>query len=107
MLEVFDETDVGKPAIVAELTPPTVFTVVAKLPLPDPTTSPVKVVIAFASMTLVPITNPKLVLASDAVIAPVPPLFNAIVVPLQTPVVIVPTLVSEVDPSNGDAPIVL
>ncbi len=96
ILAVFAETEVGKPAIVAELTPPTVFTVVAKLPLPDPVTSPVKVVIAFAAITLVPITNPKLVLASAAVVAPVPPLFKAIVVPLQIPDVIVPTVVISV-----------
>jgi len=36
---------------------------------------------------------PKFVKAPDAVIAPVPPFAIAIVVPLQTPVVIVPTLV--------------
>ena len=51
--------------------------------------------------TSVPMTNPKLVLASAAVVAPVPPLFNAIVVPFQTPVVIVPTVVMSV-PTNLD-----
>ena len=96
MLIVFDATEVGKPAIVEAVIPPTLFTVVAKLPFPDPVTSPVKVVIAFAAITLVPITKPKFVLASEAVVAPVPPLFNVIVVPLQTPDVMVPTVVISV-----------
>ena len=78
MLDVFAATEVGKPAIVEELIPPTVFTVVAKLPLPDPVISPVKVVVAFAAITLAPITKPKFVLASAAVVAPVPPLAIAI-----------------------------
>jgi hypothetical protein len=78
MLDVFAATDVGKPAIVAAVIPPTEFTVVAKLPLPDPVISPVKVVVAFAAITLVPITNPKFVLASAAVVAPVPPFAIAI-----------------------------
>ena len=96
ILVVFDATEVGKPAIVAAVIPPTLFTVVAKLPFPDPVTSPVKVVIAFAAITLVPMTKPKFALASVAVVAPVPPLFNAIVVPLQTPDVMVPTVVISV-----------
>ena len=96
MLIVFDATVIGKPAIVEAVMPPTLFTVVAKLPFPDPVTSPVKVVIAFAAITLVPITKPKFVLASEAVVAPVPPLFNVIVVPLQTPDVMVPTVVISV-----------
>jgi hypothetical protein len=78
MLAVFVLIEVGKVAMVAELTPPTLFTVVAKLPLPDPVISPVKVVIAFAAITFVPITKPKFVLASAAVVAPVPPLAIAI-----------------------------
>jgi hypothetical protein len=41
MLEVFAATAVGKPPIVAAVIPPTVFTVVTKLPFPDPVTSPV------------------------------------------------------------------
>jgi hypothetical protein len=102
MLAVFAVTEVGKVAIVAELTPPTLFTVVAKLPLPDPATSPVKVVTAFAAITFVPITKPKFVLASAAVVAPVPPLFNAIVVALQIPDVIVPTVAISV-PISFDA----
>ena len=76
---MFAFTKVGKPAIVAAVIPPTLLTVVAKLPLPDPVTSPVKVVVAVAAITLVPITNPKLVLASAAVVAPVPPFVIAIV----------------------------
>ena len=96
ILTVLAATVVGKPAIVAAVIPPTLFTVVAKLPFPDPVTSPVKVVIAFAAITLVPITKPKFALASVAVVAPVPPLFNAIVVPLQTPDVMVPTVVISV-----------
>ena len=96
ILVVFDATEVGKPAIVEAVIPPTLFTVVAKLPFPDPVTSPVKVVIAFAAITLVPMTKPKFALASVAVVAPVPPLFNAIVVPLQTPDVMVPTVVISV-----------
>ena len=50
--------------------------------------------------TSVPITNPKLYLASEALIAPVPPFVTSIVVPLQVPLVIVPTvakLASEVN----------
>jgi hypothetical protein len=93
ILAVFAFTLVGKVAMVLELTPPTLFTVVAKLPLPDPVTSPVKVVVAVADITSVPITSPKFVLASAAVVAPVPPFATAIVVPLQVPEVIVPTLV--------------
>ena len=107
ILAVFEAIVVGKPPIVAAVIPPTILTVVAKLPLPDPVTSPVKVVVAFASMTLVPITNPKFALASAAFTAPVPPLFNAIVVPLHTPELIVPTVVSVLEPSKGDAPIEL
>ncbi len=107
MLAVFVATAVGKPPIVAAVIPPTIFTVVAKLPLPDPVTSPVNVVVAFASITLVPITNPKFDLASAAFVAPVPPLATAIVVPLHTPDVIVPTVFKELDPANGEAPIVL
>ena len=42
--------------------------------------------------TLVPITSPRFTLASDAVVAPVPPFSIAIAVPLQVPVVIVPTV---------------
>ena len=45
MLVVFDETVVGKVAIVLELTPPTLFTVAAKLPVPAPATSPVNVIV--------------------------------------------------------------
>ena len=71
----------GKVAIVVELTPPTLFTVVTKLPLPEPVTSPVKVVVKFAAITSVPIANPKFVLASAAVVAPVPP-FNTAREPL-------------------------
>ena len=41
-----------------------------------------------------PIANPKLVLAPAAFVAPVPPLVSAIVVPLQVPLVIVPTELS-------------
>ena len=73
ILNVFELTLVGKVAIMLELTPPIVFTVVAKLPFPDPITSPVKVVVAFAAITSVPITKPKLVLAPPDVVAPVPP----------------------------------
>ena len=40
--------------------------------------------------TLVPITNPKLVLAAAAEVAPVPPFEIAIAVPLQVPLEIVP-----------------
>ena len=92
MLAVFAFTDVGNPASVAAAIPPTLFTVVAKLPLPDPVTSPVKVVLAVAAITSVPITKPKLVLAPAAVVAPVPPFAMAMVVPFHTPVVIVPTV---------------
>jgi hypothetical protein len=67
----------GKVVIVAELTPPTEFTVVAKLPFPEPVTSPVKVVVKFAAITSVPITKPKFVLAPAAVVAPVPPFKTA------------------------------
>ena len=74
MLAVFAFILVGNVAMVFELTPPTLFTVVAKLPFPEPVTSPVKVVVAVADITSVPITKPKLVLASAAVVAPVPPL---------------------------------
>ena len=49
--------------------------------------------IAFAAITLVPITNPKFILAEAAVVAPVPPFAISISVPLHTPEVIVPTLV--------------
>ena len=76
---MFALTEVGNPAIVAALIPPTLVTVVAKLPFPVPVTSPVKVVVAVAAITSVPMTNPKLVLASAAVVAPVPPLLIAIV----------------------------
>ena len=43
--------------------------------------------------TSVPITKPKFVLAAAGKVAPVPPFANAIAVPLQTPEVMVPTLV--------------
>jgi hypothetical protein len=69
----------GKVAIVLELTPPTELTVVAKDPFPDPVTSPVNAVVAFAAITSVPITKPRFVLAPAAVEAPVPPLETAIV----------------------------
>jgi hypothetical protein len=39
------------------------------------------------------------------VVTPVPPLFTAIVVPLQTPVVIVPTVTIELLPAKGDFPL--
>ena len=45
ILAVFAATDVGKLAMVDELTPPTLFTVVAKLPVPVPVTSPVNVIV--------------------------------------------------------------
>ena len=45
ILDVCDETVVGKVAIVEEFIPPTLFTVVAKLPVPLPVTSPVKVIV--------------------------------------------------------------
>jgi hypothetical protein len=78
--------------IVEELTPPTLLIVVAKLPFPLPETSPVKVVVAVADITSVPITKPRFVLAPAAVVAPVPPFATAIVVPLHVPEVIVPTV---------------
>jgi hypothetical protein len=77
ILAVLAATAVGKVAIVLELTPPTELTVVANDPFPDPVTSPVKVVVAFAAITSVPITKPKLVLAPAAVEAPVPPFKTA------------------------------
>ena len=39
------------------------------------------------------------------VVTPVPPLFTAMVVPLQTPVVIVPTVTIELLPAKGDFPL--
>jgi len=45
ILDVFAATNVGKLAMVDELTPPTLFTVVAKLPVPIPETSPVNVMV--------------------------------------------------------------
>ena len=93
ILAVFVFTEVGKVAIVSELTPPTLFTVVAILPFPDPAISPVKLVTAFAAITSVPIVKPKFILAPAAVVAPVPPFVTSIVVPLHIPLVIVPTLV--------------
>jgi hypothetical protein len=81
MLAVLAATFVGNAAIVLALTPPTEFTVVAKDPFPEPDTSPVKVVVKFAAITSVPITKPKLVLASAALAAPVPP-FKTASVPL-------------------------
>lgn len=71
----------GNVVIVAELTPPTEFTVVANDPFPDPVTSPVKVVVKFAAMTSVPIAKPKFVRASAALEAFVPP-FKTASVPL-------------------------
>ena len=52
---------------------------VAKAPDPVPVTSPVKVVAAPAAITSIPIIRPKFVLASAAVVAPVPPLATATV----------------------------
>jgi hypothetical protein len=77
ILAVLAATAVGKVAIVLELTPPTELTVVAKDPFPDPVTSPVNAVVAFAAITSVPITKPKFVLAPAAVEAPVPPFRTA------------------------------
>ena len=57
---------------------PLLLNVVVKVPEPVPVTSPDKVVVAFAAITSVPIVNPKFVLASDAVVAPVPPFAIAI-----------------------------
>ena len=79
ILVVFEVIKPGKVAIVEAPTPPTLFTVVAKLPLPVPTTSPVKVVVELAAITSCPITNPKFVLAPAGVEAPVPPLATEIV----------------------------
>jgi hypothetical protein len=45
ILEVFAAIDVGIVAMVDELTPPTLFTVVAKLPVPVPVTSPVNIIV--------------------------------------------------------------
>jgi hypothetical protein len=81
ILAVFAATFVGNAAIALALTPPTEFTVVAKDPFPEPDTSPVKVVVKFAAITSVPITKPKLVLASAGLAAPVPP-FKTASVPL-------------------------
>ena len=47
----------------------------------------------FASLVLSTLSNPKFVLAAAVVVAPVPPLAMAIEVPLQVPLVIVPTVV--------------
>jgi hypothetical protein len=77
ILAVLAATAVGKVAIVLELTPPTELTVVTKDPFPDPVTSPVNAVVAFAAITSVPITKPKFVLAPAAVEAPVPPFRTA------------------------------
>jgi hypothetical protein len=74
---VFAVINPGKVAIVLELTPPTELTVVAKDPFPEPLTSPVNAVVAFAAITSVPITKPKFVLAPAAVDAPVPPFKTA------------------------------
>ena len=79
MLDVLDAILVSKVEMVDALTPPTLLTVVAKLPLPEPVTSPVKVVVKFAAITSVPMANPKFVLAAAAVDAPVPPFVIAIV----------------------------
>ena len=49
------------------------------MPDPVPVTSPVKVVAAPAAITSVPIPKPRFVLASAAVVAPVPPLATATV----------------------------
>ena len=45
ILDVFAAIDVGKLAMVDELTPPILFTVVTKLPVPIPVTSPVNVIV--------------------------------------------------------------
>jgi hypothetical protein len=45
ILDVLAFTVVGKLAMVDELTPPTLFTVVAKLPVPVPVISPVNVIV--------------------------------------------------------------
>jgi hypothetical protein len=79
MLAVFAFILVGKLEMVLELKPPTLFIVVAIVRAPEPTTSPVKVVVAVADITSVPITNPKFVLASAALVAPVPPFVIAMV----------------------------
>ena len=60
-----------------------------------------------------PITNPKLVFTPATVVAPVPPLDNAMVVPLHIPEVMVPTvaisvptnLLAGIDPANLSAAI--
>ncbi len=78
---VFAVINPGKVAIVLELTPPKELTVVANDPFPEPVTSPVNVVVAFAAITSVPITKPRFVLAPAAVKAPVPPL-AIVIVPL-------------------------
>lgn len=52
-----------------------------------------EVIGVFGERTLVPITRPKLDLAASAVVAPVPPFAMLMVVPLQVPEVITPTLV--------------
>ena len=45
ILAVFADTEVGRLAMVDELTPPILLTVVAKLPVPVPVTSPVNVIV--------------------------------------------------------------
>ena len=67
----------GNEAMVEELTPPTLLMVVVILPFPEPLTSPVNEVVAFAAITSVPMTNPKLALAPAAVEEPVPPFVTA------------------------------
>ena len=54
----------------------------------------------FASLVLSTLPNPKFVLAPAAVVAPVPPLAMAIEVPLQVPLVIVPTVVKLLVPAQ-------
>jgi hypothetical protein len=92
ILDVFALILVSNVEIVEELTPPILLIVVVKVPEPEPVTSPVKVVVALAAITSVPIVKPKLVLASAELVAPVPPFAIAIVVPLQVPLVMVPTV---------------
>ncbi len=44
ILAVLDAIEVGKVAMVDELTPPTLLIVVLNVPVPDPLTSPIKVI---------------------------------------------------------------
>ena len=79
---------------------------VAKVPVMGKVTFVAAVVVKVVAKAPDVVKLPPSVMVLPELLTPVPPYWPAIKVPFHVPLVIVPAVVNEVEPANGDAPTV-